>query len=839
MANLPLRKLGSVGVITDASPYDLPPNAFSESNNVVFAEGRIQRAPVFKALFPPIMSALTYAESTGTYAANPNVYEAAAGGSAANSRFVDCYSNPASGETVIVCDNDGTVRSYPQGSLAVVTPTSTVLLPKAAASNTGTGVLGAVVSPSPLPNETSYSVNFTVTTSPAATTFTVTQESAVTHPYAPGDAITLGAGESLVVSGAPANGDSFLATPVLTGMLNTPNATNTGTGVVSALTAPNPLPNGDWYQITFNTATTYKITTLSILGSSVGTAQPYTSGGTITLGVGETLKITGVPAVNDYYTITPVATLVATAAAGNTGTGVPGTLVQPNPLPDTDSYEIVFTVDSGITSYAVNVTSPAAAYVSGQAVGLATGTSVVITGAPANGDVFTLAPDTGAVTNDSPWTHAQVEGISYLAREGMLPYVRNILTDSTYSLISGDWVQTDTASIVRGYMDFTLFLNINRNGTPLPTLVKWNNPPVYSTAVNQIFWDPTNPNYISGENTLGEMRDPIRDGATLGANFIIYSQNQMWVMSYVGGEDVFYFQRIPYEGGIINANCAVEVNSQHYVFGDNDIYVHNGLQYQSLAQGRVRRRIFNTIDRSKQNSCFVSHDPVAKLIHFCYATLQDEASFAGSTFCNQSATYNYQDDTWQFMDLPNIVGGTEANASLVQDTFGNASNQYGLYNTPYTSFSGGGTPRISVMLGVSDPNLGLSASQVYAVDLPSIGIVNLPASPETLKTAYVERTGLALDVQGIPLRTYKLIQAIVPMAEFDDTDSTFTVQFGSSDLPEQSPNYRASSTYDPNTDYKIDMMIAGRYLAYKFSTDSISNFNISGLDAEIKPMSRR
>jgi hypothetical protein len=65
------------------------------------------------------------------------------------------------------------------------------------------------------------------------------------------------------------------------------------------------------------------------------------------------------------------------------------------------------------------------------------------------------------------------------------------------------------------------------------------------------------------------------------------------------------------------------------------------------------------------------------------------------------------------------------------------------------------------------------------------------------------------------------------------------VQFGSSDLPEQTPTYRSSVTYDPNTDYKIDMMVAGRYLAFKFSTSSISNFNISGMDCEIKAMGRR
>lgn len=569
MANLPLRQLGGVGVITDASPYDLPPNAFSAANNVIFSENRIQRAPVFKELFNPIRSALSYDAATGTFDANPNVYDSAQGGSSNAARFVGSYTDPVAGETVFVADNDGTVRAYP------------------------------------------------------------------------------------------------------------------------------------------------------------GNVMGFQS------------------------------------------------------------------------------------------------------------------PGSGSVTNDNPWSHTQVAGLSFLARKGMRPYARNIKNDAVYSLMGGDWVATDTASIVRGFKGYCVCLGMNKNGIDYPTMVKWSNPIQYSTAVSGLQWDPTNTNYVAGENVIGDMKNPIREGLPLGEAFLIYSQNQIWIMEYTGDLSVFNFRRAPFEGGVINTNCVVEVESKHYVFGDNDIYVTDGLSRQSIADGRVRRRIFNTLDRNKQSFCFVAHDSVSKLLHFCYATLQDEASFAGTAFCNQSATYNYKNDTWTFMDLPNIVGGAEANATLVKDMFPDVTNSYSLYNTSYTSFSGGGTPKLSIMLGVYDQSKGLSDTAVYAIDLPTVGLVNLPANTETLKPAYVERSGISMDTAGSSLRAYKTLQSMVPESYFDDATGTFTFEFGSSDLPEQTPNYRAKATFNPSTDYKVDMMVSGRYLAYKISTSSISNFQFSGMDFEMKSLSRR
>jgi hypothetical protein len=127
MANLPLRDLGQIGLITDTNPYTLPPNALSKALNVVFDDNRIQRAPVFKQLFPAIRTLISYSATADTYASNTGTYDAAIGTAASALRFSGYYADPVYGETLFVCDNDGAVRSYPNGSLELVTPSGTLV----------------------------------------------------------------------------------------------------------------------------------------------------------------------------------------------------------------------------------------------------------------------------------------------------------------------------------------------------------------------------------------------------------------------------------------------------------------------------------------------------------------------------------------------------------------------------------------------------------------------------------------------------------------------------------------------------------------------------------------
>jgi flagellar hook-associated protein 1 FlgK len=136
------------------------------------------------------------------------------------------------------------------------------------------------------------------------------------------------AGLSIVVSGAPANGDSFVVRPTATAtaglsvLLTNPSqiaaaslvqsaagASNTGTGTVAPPTITNPAAwTAGTYTVSFTSATQYQITNS---GGTVVTSGAYTSGSPISFN-GAQVAISGAPALGDKFT-------VSTNAATNTG----------------------------------------------------------------------------------------------------------------------------------------------------------------------------------------------------------------------------------------------------------------------------------------------------------------------------------------------------------------------------------------------------------------------------------------------------------------------------------------------------------------------------------------
>lgn len=183
-------------------------------------------------------------------------------------------------------------------------------------------------------------------------------------------------------------------------------ATNTGSATYSAVSTTNSADptNGDSYQITFSVAngtTTYQVldtTTDTQLNN--GVPQNYTSGTAISLG-GQAVTLTGVPDNNDQFSIRPPqstgTTTVTAGTASNTGTGSIGAVTVTDPTDPTifAPYTIAFSVVGGVTSYTVTnndtgVAAPAVPYTAPATVALGTGETVQLTGAPANGDSFTV-----------------------------------------------------------------------------------------------------------------------------------------------------------------------------------------------------------------------------------------------------------------------------------------------------------------------------------------------------------------------------------------------------------------------------------------------------------------
>jgi hypothetical protein len=101
-------------------------------------------------------------------------------------------------------------------------------------------------------------------------------------------------------------------------------------------------------------------------------------------------------------------------------------------------------------------------------------------------------------------------------------------------------------------------------------------------------WDNTITTNNATENILTEMNGEIVEAQPLGNSLILYSNSETWLMTADGSTEVYSYRALPFNAGAINSNCVVQVNNRHYVFGADDLWVHDGLTMQSIADGRVQ-----------------------------------------------------------------------------------------------------------------------------------------------------------------------------------------------------------------------------------------------------------
>lgn len=307
------------------------------------------------------------------------------------------------------------------------------------------------------------------------------------------------------------------------------------------------------------------------------------------------------------------------------------------------------------------------------------------------------------------------------------------------------------------------------------------------------------------------------------------------MMEFVGGTFIFNFRKVFDDAGVINQNCIVEVEGRHYVFDTGDIYVTDGNTRQSICDGRVRKYIFGGMNTSLTDECFVLHNTALEEIYFCYHTGDDMALYTDGTHCNRAAVYNYKEDVWSFQDLPNAVSGAEAsvNSTFVYD---DVTQTYDNIGGSYHDQESQSTLRPLI---VSSAGGGIPSSKLYGIDLVDQGSLAQAVDTDVSPAFLLERIGIDLDDVGIPLSGYKVISKVYPQVSTANSDATFGFTFGAADTPNATPSYNTQVTFDSSVEYKVDTRIAGRYLSYKLTTDTLKDFTISGMDVEVVVTGRR
>lgn len=448
-----------------------------------------------------------------------------------------------------------------------------------------------------------------------------------------------------------------------------------------------------------------------------------------------------------------------------------------------------------------------------------------------------LGTDAGAMTpagdSHTSWTRTTLSDVFYINRRESIPMRRLPGSDALGNLEG--WDTGWRCHALRAFKDLLVALNVTKGGTQYGAMVKWSDiAPVGAVPPS---WDHTVTTNSAGENVIGELDSGIVDGLALGDNFIIYGEQQVWTMSLIPGPFVFAFRKLFDEGGLINQNSVVEYEARHYVFGTNDIYVHDGARKRSIVDLRVRNFVYSSLQTKNRDRCFVIAHPGWKLIMFCYVS--DHRAVYGpdpGSGCNFAAVFAPQSNTWSFMDMPWLVASDLVNIDKTAN--------WDETTTPWDEMGGSWQDQSDpatrhIVAGCCACGLATrpSTNRLLGLDFLA-GRLTYPVDLELLEDSFVERIGIDLD-EISELQQSALLTSIWPQCYSNEPGALLRVYLGSSMAPATTPTLVEAGSIDPTVADRIDYVIDGKYLAMRWTMESLGDFRISGYDLDIQPNGAR
>lgn len=254
------------------------------------------------------------------------------------------------------------------------------------------------------------------------------------------------------------------------------------------------------------------------------------------------------------------------------------------------------------------------------------------------------------------WNGCNIGGVPIFNNGMDVPQYWATLNSGTPCADLPHWPSNLRAKVIRTFGRWLVALNITEDGTNFPHVVRWSHFAEPGEVPSS--WDPQDPTVDAGQLQLTDVEGGIiLDGLMLGNAFVVYKQTSTHIMRFSGGTNFFSPDLLFASSGILATGCvcAIAKGTKHFVVTEDDVIVHSGTKdVASVADDRVRERIFADISPETRDRCFVVNNERRSEVSFCYCAV-------GAEVPDHQAVYNYAKDTWTFMPF----NGTSAAQGLV------------------------------------------------------------------------------------------------------------------------------------------------------------------------------
>lgn len=416
----------------------------------------------------------------------------------------------------------------------------------------------------------------------------------------------------------------------------------------------------------------------------------------------------------------------------------------------------------------------------------------------------TTGVDVDYTVTPNEWTSTTVSGVPILNPGNTIdpPQTWDLDLAGRFIDLPG-WPGSTYCKALRGYKNFLIALNVTKSGTNYPYMVKWSHPADPGSIPTS--WVTNDPTVDAGEHDLAEGFGEIVDGLQLKNSFIIYREDSIWRMDFVGGQFIFGFQKVVGMAGAMNRNCIVEFNGLHLVLTKSDIIVNDGVQPVSILDKVSRRWLFRNMDITGQLNAFVFKNSFFNEIYICYPEV-------GHTAPNRAVVWNYKDNTVTHRVMPSVYHGNYG--PLDDETVNSWASDEDPWQIDETAWDGMGfvPPNARVLLGGVGPKLSLLDSSY--------------SDQGAIRYAYLERSGLSL---GRPDKV-KLVRAIRPRITGQEGE-TIKISVGAQTTPYSTPVW-TTVDYTIGETVEAQLLVSGRYIAVRFESGTAYKWRLDSYDIE-------
>ena len=441
----------------------------------------------------------------------------------------------------------------------------------------------------------------------------------------------------------------------------------------------------------------------------------------------------------------------------------------------------------------------------------------------------TVSPGDYSATAEENWTSTVIGGVLVMTNGFDDPqfWALDSTGEPDVTTVMADlsnWTADTECYSMRAFRSFLVALNVtDSSGSSderFTRKVKWSTEAGIQTVPSS--WDVSDATVDAGEYELADTRGGILDGLPLRDTFMIYKEDSIYSMTYVGTPFIFSFRQLSPSVGALTKNCVAEFDGGHFFFGNGDIYINDGQKVTSILPHKIRDYVFDFIDGAQYKKSFVVADYGNTEMWACFPTAENT-----SDQCNKAVVWNWTNKAFTLRDIPNLshIG-------------------YGSIDDPnsFTTWAAATGITWSAALGAWSATWSTVENVLVMASLTDTKIYrNASGNQEdtTDMTSYIERTGMSMGAQGQEDRTsVKRIKAIWPRMEVSGAN-TVNVYVGTQMSTEEGVTWTSAYAFNPDSQSNVSCRASGKLYGVKFESTGDFDWRLDGYDIELDDAGRR